>query len=408
MYSRSPSSPSEKIAAPRGELRRSPALRQRLAPHRAPHPGRSPRGSEPRPLHRSSSADRCPLDGSPARQSRGSAHVRDVAMIHCFHRAVLQSTATEPDQRRTHLVPAWDCGAPPAPRGPRRAAGTARAPGPCPGGTARGPRRGGAAPGTPRARPGARSTPAAGTPRAPCPARRTSPAAARGRTTKQSCPAIISHRRRRGRGAARRADTGVTRRGPTCRCVADRPPPCVSPDDRCATRPSRSVGGRSRTRQVVGARPYPRGCDHPASPRDAAAAPAGPRVAAGEPALGRPGGSGACSASSRYHPTRTASWTSPRRWSWRSPPILSAQSTDERVNMVTPALFARYPTALDYATADRAELEEMIHSTGFFRNKANSLIGLGTARGRAARRRAAAHARASWSRCPASAARPRT
>ena len=59
--------------------------------------------------------------------------------------------------------------------------------------------------------------------------------------------------------------------------------------------------------------------------------------------------------------------------------VLSAQSTDKLVNSVTPALFARYPTALDYAKADRAELEEMIHSTGFFRNKANSLIGLGAA-----------------------------
>jgi len=59
--------------------------------------------------------------------------------------------------------------------------------------------------------------------------------------------------------------------------------------------------------------------------------------------------------------------------------ILSAQSTDKGVNTVTPALFARYPTALDYAKADRAELEEMIHATGFFRNKANSLIGLGAA-----------------------------
>jgi endonuclease-3 len=59
--------------------------------------------------------------------------------------------------------------------------------------------------------------------------------------------------------------------------------------------------------------------------------------------------------------------------------ILSAQSTDAGVNKVTPALFARYPTAADYAAADRAELEEMIHSTGFFRAKTNSLIGLGQA-----------------------------
>jgi endonuclease-3 len=57
--------------------------------------------------------------------------------------------------------------------------------------------------------------------------------------------------------------------------------------------------------------------------------------------------------------------------------ILSAQSTDVRVNEVTPALFARYQTAADYAGADRAELEEMIKSTGFFRNKTDSLIKLG-------------------------------
>ena len=59
--------------------------------------------------------------------------------------------------------------------------------------------------------------------------------------------------------------------------------------------------------------------------------------------------------------------------------ILSAQCTDVRVNMVTPALFVKYPTAADYAGADRAELEEMIRTTGFFRNKANSIIGLGQA-----------------------------
>lgn len=59
--------------------------------------------------------------------------------------------------------------------------------------------------------------------------------------------------------------------------------------------------------------------------------------------------------------------------------ILSAQSTDARVNMVTPALFARYRTAADYASASRTELEEMIKSTGFFRNKTSALIGLGQA-----------------------------
>ncbi len=53
--------------------------------------------------------------------------------------------------------------------------------------------------------------------------------------------------------------------------------------------------------------------------------------------------------------------------------ILSAQCTDERVNQVTPALFARYPTPQAFAEADRAELEEMVRSTGFFRNKAKSI-----------------------------------
>lgn len=55
--------------------------------------------------------------------------------------------------------------------------------------------------------------------------------------------------------------------------------------------------------------------------------------------------------------------------------ILSAQCTDERVNMVTPALFARYPTARDLAAANQAEVEAIIRSTGFFRNKAKNLIG---------------------------------
>jgi endonuclease-3 len=59
--------------------------------------------------------------------------------------------------------------------------------------------------------------------------------------------------------------------------------------------------------------------------------------------------------------------------------ILSAQSTDRRVNLVTPALFARYPDAAAYAGADREELEDLIRPTGFFRAKTSSLIGLGQA-----------------------------
>ena len=53
--------------------------------------------------------------------------------------------------------------------------------------------------------------------------------------------------------------------------------------------------------------------------------------------------------------------------------MLSAQCTDERVNMVTPALFARYPDAASYAEAEAAELEELIHSCGFYRQKAKSI-----------------------------------
>jgi endonuclease III len=59
--------------------------------------------------------------------------------------------------------------------------------------------------------------------------------------------------------------------------------------------------------------------------------------------------------------------------------ILSAQTTDKRVNLVTPVLFARYRSAADYAAADRAEMEKIIQSTGFFRAKTSSLIGLGQA-----------------------------
>ena len=55
--------------------------------------------------------------------------------------------------------------------------------------------------------------------------------------------------------------------------------------------------------------------------------------------------------------------------------ILSAQCTDERVNLVTPALFRRFPTARSMAAADPAELEELIRSTGFYRNKTRSILG---------------------------------
>lgn len=59
--------------------------------------------------------------------------------------------------------------------------------------------------------------------------------------------------------------------------------------------------------------------------------------------------------------------------------ILSAQCTDARVNQVTPVLFERYPTPEDLAAAAPADVEEIIHSTGFYRNKTKSLIGMANA-----------------------------
>jgi len=59
--------------------------------------------------------------------------------------------------------------------------------------------------------------------------------------------------------------------------------------------------------------------------------------------------------------------------------ILSAQCTDRRVNQVTPRLFARYPGAVEYAAADPRELERLIVSTGFFRAKTASIIGMAAA-----------------------------
>jgi endonuclease III len=59
--------------------------------------------------------------------------------------------------------------------------------------------------------------------------------------------------------------------------------------------------------------------------------------------------------------------------------ILSAQTTDERVNMVTPELFRRYPTAADLAAAKPDDVERIIQSTGFFRQKTRSLIGMAQA-----------------------------
>ena len=81
---------------------------------------------------------------------------------------------------------------------------------------------------------------------------------------------------------------------------------------------------------------------------------------------------------SAYPDARTAlEWTNPLELLVAT--ILSAQTTDVRVNGVTPNLFAKYPTAADYADADVSELEEDVRPTGFFRNKAKSLQGMARA-----------------------------
>ena len=76
----------------------------------------------------------------------------------------------------------------------------------------------------------------------------------------------------------------------------------------------------------------------------------------------------------RYPELRSAlDWRSP--WELLTATVLAAQCTDVRVNLVTPEFFRRWPGPAELAQADQAEVEEVIHSTGFFRNKAKNLIG---------------------------------
>jgi endonuclease-3 len=77
----------------------------------------------------------------------------------------------------------------------------------------------------------------------------------------------------------------------------------------------------------------------------------------------------------RLYPDATCSLTYDSTVQLLVATILSAQCTDERVNQVTPALFARFPDAPALASCDRDELETLIHSTGFFRNKAKNIQG---------------------------------
>jgi len=76
------------------------------------------------------------------------------------------------------------------------------------------------------------------------------------------------------------------------------------------------------------------------------------------------------------HPSAKVGLTHGSAYELLAATILSAQCTDERVNRVTPGLFARYPDAAGLAAAEQSELEQVIRSTGFFRNKAKNLIGM--------------------------------
>jgi endonuclease-3 len=75
----------------------------------------------------------------------------------------------------------------------------------------------------------------------------------------------------------------------------------------------------------------------------------------------------------RLYPDAHCELTFSNAWELLVATILSAQCTDKRVNMVTPALFARLPRPQDYSTVEQAEIEELIRSTGFYRNKAKNL-----------------------------------
>ena len=75
------------------------------------------------------------------------------------------------------------------------------------------------------------------------------------------------------------------------------------------------------------------------------------------------------------YPNATCALHHSNAWELLVATILSAQSTDKRVNMVTPGLFKKYPTMEDFAHANQPELAQDIHSTGFFNNKSKSLIG---------------------------------
>ena len=104
----------------------------------------------------------------------------------------------------------------------------------------------------------------------------------------------------------------------------------------------------------------------------------------------------------KAYPGATCALVHSNAWELLVATILSAQCTDVRVNMVTPTLFRRFPTPAAMAKAPLPEIEELIRTTGFFRNKAKSISGAAKARLSAS----AAKSRKPWTRsspCPASA-----
>ena len=106
--------------------------------------------------------------------------------------------------------------------------------------------------------------------------------------------------------------------------------------------------------------------------------------------------------------TSPVRWKTSRRSSCLIATILSAQCTDERVNMVTPELFRRWPTPAEMAAAPIEALEKVIQSTGFFRNKAKNIKACSQASWPTSTTAKCRATSSRWSRCRASAARRRT
>jgi endonuclease-3 len=166
--------------------------------------------------------------------------------------------------------------------------------------------------------------------------------------------------KRRPRAAPGRTRASV--RGQSARAASGRHPraaaPRRAPGD---ARPARRLTGRNA---------------RPAAPRARITRPGAPRRRAGGPRVAPPDPGRIASLIEildRGYPSARTALHHENPLQLLIATILSAQCTDERVNQVTPALFARYPDAAAFASARREDLEEMVRPTGFFRNKAKSI-----------------------------------